>query len=85
MLAGRVVYAFVLLSFPVCCFVLLTTAFCSAVGKVRNPSPAEQPGAAAEELLLSLSIRVNGTDAQRGSLGAAQVRSRSPTLLKFAQ
>lgn len=54
------------------------------MGKVRNKSPAEQPGADAEKRLLSLSICVNGTDAQVASLGAAaQVRNRS--LLKFTR
>lgn len=87
MLAGRVVYAFIaLFRLPVCWFVLQSTAFCSAVGKVRNQSPTEQPGADTEKFLLSLSICVNGTDAQAGSLGAAaQVRNRRLSLLKFTQ
>lgn len=72
MLPGRVVYTFItVFGFPVCWFVLQSTAFCSAVGKARNQSPGEQPGADAEKLLLSLSICVNGTDAQVGPLGAA--------------
>lgn len=75
MLAGRVVYAFItLFGLPVCWFVLQSTAFCSAVGKARNQSPAEQPGADAETLLLSLSICLNGTEAQVGPLGAAAPR-----------
>lgn len=52
-------------------FVLQSTAFCSAVGKVRNQSPREQPDVDTDKLCLSLSICLNGSDAQVGSLEEA--------------
>jgi len=69
MLPGRVVYSFItVFVIPVCWFVLQSTAFCSAVGKVRNQSPGEQPDVDIDKLGLSLSICLNDTDAQVGSL-----------------
>lgn len=74
MLPGRVVYTFItLFRFPVCWFVLQSTAFCSAVGKVRNQSPAEQPAVDTDKFRLSLSICMNGTEDQVGSLGEGGV------------
>lgn len=72
MLPGHVVYSFItVFRFPVCWFVLQSTAFCSAVGKVRNQSPGEQPDVDTDKLYLSLSICLNGSDAQVGSLEEA--------------
>lgn len=72
MLPGHVVYSFItLFRFPVCWFVLQSTAFCSAVGKVRNQSPGEQPDVDTDKLYLSLSICLNGSDAWVGSLEEA--------------
>ena len=69
MLPGHVVYSFItLFRFPVCWFVLQSTAFCSAVGKVRNQSPGEQPDVDTDKLGLSLSVCLNDIDAQVGSL-----------------
>lgn len=48
-------------------FVLQSTAFCSAVGKVRNESPPERPDVDTDKLCLSLSICLNGSDAPAGS------------------
>lgn len=43
-------------------------AFCSAVGQVRNQSPGEQSDGDVDKLGLSLSVCLNDTDAQVGSL-----------------
>lgn len=65
-------------------FVLQSTAFCSAVGKVRNESPLEQPDIDTDKLCLSLSICLNGIDAPAGSPeegvrhAGAQRRARLP-------
>lgn len=83
MLQGHVVYSFItLFRFPVCWFVLQSTAFCSAVGKVRNQSPGEQPDVDTDKLGLSLSICLNDIDAQVGSLEEeAHTRAQVQTLL----
>lgn len=79
MLPGHVVYSFItLFRFPVCWFVLQSTAFCSAVGKVRNQSPAEQPDVDTDKLGLSLSICLNDSDAQVGSLEEVVHALRNP-------
>lgn len=41
------------------------------MGKVRNQSPGEQPDVDTDKLCLSLSICLNGSDAQVGSLEEA--------------
>lgn len=41
------------------------------MGKVRNQSPREQPDVDTDKLCLSLSICLNGSDAQVGSLEEA--------------
>lgn len=46
-------------------------AFCSAVGKVRNQSPGEQSDGDVDKLGLSLSVCLNDTDVQVGSLEEA--------------
>lgn len=51
-------------NFPVCWFVLQSTAFCSSMGKLRNQSPGEQSDVDTDKLGLSLSICLNDTDAQ---------------------
>lgn len=72
MLPGHVVYSFItLFRFSVCWFVLQSTAFCSALGKVRNQSPGEQPDVDTDKLCLSLSICLNGSDTRVGSLEEA--------------
>ena len=66
MLADHVVYSFItlLVRSAVCWFVLQSSAFCSAVGKVRNESCAEQPAVDTDQLDASLSICLSDTDAQ---------------------
>lgn len=77
MLPGHVVYSFItLFRIPVCWFVLQSTAFCSAVGKVRNQSPGERPDVDIDKLGLSLSICLNDIDAQVGSLEEAEKTHR---------
>lgn len=69
MLPGHVVYSFItLFRIPVCWFVLQSTAFCSAVGKERNQTPGERSDVDIDKLGLSLSIYLNDTDTQVGSL-----------------
>lgn len=65
------------------------------MGKVRNQSPGEQPDVDTDKLCLSLSICLNGSDAQVGSLEEASeprcvrytaaVWTEKSTLSKFTQ
>lgn len=58
-------------------------AFCSAVGKVRNQSPGEQPDGDVDKLGLSLSVCLNDTDAQVGSLEEVAPQSNQVHMLQL--